>query len=33
MSVMPDNVGLGLTAQELADVTEFLLKAPTTASR
>ena len=33
MSVMPDNVGLGLTAQELADVAEFLLKAPTTASR
>jgi putative heme-binding domain-containing protein len=33
MSVMPDNVGLGLTAQELADVAEFLLKAPTTAAR
>jgi len=33
MSVMPDNVGLGLTAQELADVAEFLLKSPTTAAR
>ena len=32
MSVMPDYVGLGLTAQELADVAEFLLKAPTSAA-
>jgi putative heme-binding domain-containing protein len=28
MSVMPDNVAMGLSAQELADVAEFLLKAP-----
>jgi putative membrane-bound dehydrogenase-like protein len=33
MSVMPDNVGLGLTAQELADVAEFLLKAPITGAK
>jgi putative heme-binding domain-containing protein len=32
MSVMPDNVGLGLTAQELADVAEFLLKSPVNAT-
>jgi putative membrane-bound dehydrogenase-like protein len=31
LSVMPDNVGLGLTAQQLADLAEFLLKAPTKA--
>jgi putative heme-binding domain-containing protein len=30
MSVMPDNVALGLTAQELADLAEFLLKSPVT---
>jgi putative membrane-bound dehydrogenase-like protein len=33
MSVMPDNVALGLTAQELADVAEFLLKSPVTATK
>jgi putative heme-binding domain-containing protein len=33
MSVMPDNVGLGLTAQELADVAEFLLKSPTATAK
>jgi putative heme-binding domain-containing protein len=33
MSVMPDNVGLGLTAQQLADVAEFLLKSPTTTTK
>jgi putative heme-binding domain-containing protein len=32
MSVMPDNVALGLTAQELADLTEFVLKSPVPAA-
>jgi len=30
MSIMPDNVALGLTAQELSDLAEYLLKAPVT---
>ena len=33
MSVMPDNVGLGLSSQDLADVAEFLLKAPAGSAR
>jgi putative heme-binding domain-containing protein len=33
ISVMPDNVALGLTAQELADLTEFLLTAQPAAKK
>ena len=32
-SVMPDNVALGLSAQDLADLAEFLLNAPTMPSK